>query len=365
MAISAYTGLPRSGKSYGVFENVIIPALKKGRLVYTNIPFNERELLDYAGSVPVPFDAKDIQDNPDFFQERIEPGGIVVIDECWRVWSAGTRATAIPEGHKSFFAEHGHMVNDLGQTTQIVLVTQDLAQIASFCRLLVETTYRATKLSAVGASNKYRIDIYTGAVTGQNPPKSAMINQLFGTYKPEVYQCYKSATMSETGNVGNEKTVDTRGNVFKGMVFKVIPFVVLGGGLVVWLGWQSVSTFFNSGGDPDSVQVEQVKQVTSTISVPQKPEHIDHLKGRDLTIVSNNGRSPAEYDYVIEAKKGDSWYRLTKPELLKLGYTINPINQCLAVLKMAQSTYAVTCRSQKGKAVVDFNFAGSSEDSGA
>ena len=38
MSIVGYSGLPGSGKSYGVVENVVIPALEAGRHIITNIP---------------------------------------------------------------------------------------------------------------------------------------------------------------------------------------------------------------------------------------------------------------------------------------------------------------------------------------
>ena len=38
MSITAYTGLPGSGKTYGVVQHVIVPALQAGRRVVTNIP---------------------------------------------------------------------------------------------------------------------------------------------------------------------------------------------------------------------------------------------------------------------------------------------------------------------------------------
>lgn len=37
MAISAYVGVPGSGKSYEVVSNVIIPAFMKGRRIVTNL----------------------------------------------------------------------------------------------------------------------------------------------------------------------------------------------------------------------------------------------------------------------------------------------------------------------------------------
>lgn len=362
MAISAYVGLPGSGKSYGVFENVIIPALREGRVVYTNIPFNDQELMDHCGFLPVPFEVRDLQQNDNWFQEVFESGAIFVCDEAWRVWQGGTRANQIPDGHKSFFAEHRHMVGSNGRSTEIILCTQDLNQIASFVRNLIETTYRAVKLSAVGAQKRFRIDIFGGAVTGQNPPKNQIIRQLYGTYKPEVFECYKSHTMSETGTAGDESKADKRANVLKGALFKLFPLIAIACLVVVYFGYTTMAEFFGvedapltGASDPASAQADRVTFSTSA-PMPKKPDEVDHLKGRELTIVANNGRKPAEYAYVIEAKKGDSWYRLTKTELLKLGYTIRPVNQCFAILEINRASYAVSCRTQDSKSVVDFNF---------
>ncbi|QIB67454.1 hypothetical protein G3T16_20745 [Kineobactrum salinum] len=60
-----------------------------------------------------------------------------MIDEAWRLWPAGTRANAMLEQHKSFLAEHRHMVSEDGRSTEVVIVTQDLSQLASYPRSLV------------------------------------------------------------------------------------------------------------------------------------------------------------------------------------------------------------------------------------
>lgn len=370
MSISAYSGLSGSGKSYGVFENVIIPALEEGRAVYTNIPFNHEELMDYCGFLPVPFESRDIQDNPNWFQEVFEPGSIFVCDEAWRIWQGGTKANQIPDGHKSFFAEHRHMVGDNGKSTEIILCTQDLAQIATYVRNLIETTYRSVKLAAIGAEKRFRIDVFPGPVTGPNPPKNQRIREIYGTYKPEIYALYKSHTMSQTGEAGDETKADKRANIFKSYIFKMFPILAIACLAVVWFGYTTVAEFFGADDAPlvpnsSEVQTNADTSHRSTAAV-NRPEQIDHLRGRDLTIVSNNGRSPAEYAYVIEAKKGDSWYRLTKSELLKLGYTLKPINQCFAVIEMGKASYAVTCRTREDKSIVDFNFqAGGRDQDGA
>ncbi|ENT7525242.1 TPA: zonular occludens toxin domain-containing protein, partial [Escherichia coli] len=51
MAISAYVGVPGSGKTYEVVCNVIIPAVSSGRRVVTNIyGLNADKIYDYCVS---------------------------------------------------------------------------------------------------------------------------------------------------------------------------------------------------------------------------------------------------------------------------------------------------------------------------
>lgn len=178
MAITAYTGLPGSGKSYNVVENVIIPSLKQGRRVYTNIPlFNDKLQKDFGGTVHL-FDIEDVQANPNWFDEL--PNGIVlIIDEVWKLWKSGETSQDAKESHLKFLREHRHLVNEENVATQVVLATQDLADVAAYVRRLVATTYRHVKLDDLGLDNKFRIDIYSGAATGQNPSKEKPpINQV-------------------------------------------------------------------------------------------------------------------------------------------------------------------------------------------
>lgn len=219
MSIVAYVGLPGSGKSYSVVEHVILPALKNGRPVYTNIPLHLDKLAVDIGEPDVrEFDVQEMCTRPDYASE-IEAGSVIVIDECWRVWASGTMAAQIPEAHKAFLAEHRHRVGQSGYSNEIVLVTQDLGQVARFVRDLVEETFRTTKLTAVGLSNKYKVDVYGGAVTGQRPPQAQLIRTLRGSYKPEIFQYYQSHTQSQDGNAGLEEKVDGRANILKSPVF--------------------------------------------------------------------------------------------------------------------------------------------------
>lgn len=217
MSIYAYVGMPGSGKSYDVVANQIMPALKAGRRVVTNIPLHMdvvRQVVPDAIVDELPIEK--IQGDPPVLWEYALPGCVLIIDECWRLWPAGLKADKVPEPFKKLLAEHRHMVDAENNAMQIVLVTQDLSQIAMFARQLVEQTFAHTKLSHVGASGSYRVDVYQGPRTGANLPREQRIREILGRYDKSVFKLYQSHTMSESGKAGaNEKSMDPRGNIWR------------------------------------------------------------------------------------------------------------------------------------------------------
>lgn len=240
MAIDAYVGLPGHGKSYGVTEHVIIPSLKQGRKIVTNIPLEEEKLMadfgEHGGEiVQLALDWHEMKD----LGEVATPGAVLVLDEVWRRWPSGETTVQAKFEDQQLLAEHRHRVDEEGRSMRIVLVTQDLAQISNWVRLLVESTYRISKKS----KKFYVVTIYMGAVTGVRPPKSAVLRQVGGRFKKEIFEYYSSATQSETGLVGDESTADGRANILKsiGLWASVGGAVILG-----ILGIIGVSAFFSS-----------------------------------------------------------------------------------------------------------------------
>lgn len=236
MAIDAYTGLPGHGKSYGVVEHVIIPSLKQDRLVVTNIPLEvDALLMAFGGRIEqLPANWFERADLADF----APPGSVLVLDELWRRWPNGMKTNEASTEDKALLAEHRHRVDDKGRSMRVVLVTQDLAQLASWARLLVESTYRMRKLS----QKRFMVDIYRGAVTGPRPPKSALLRQTSGSFKPEVFSLYKSATQSQTGEVGDETKADGRASLLRswGLWGLILIMVVCGA-----FGVYGVGRFFS------------------------------------------------------------------------------------------------------------------------
>lgn len=215
--IHAYTGLPGSGKSYNVVEHVVLPMLREGRTVVTNLPLHEDVVAQSIPNADLRSVSLDrIKDNPGLMDEVFPPGCVCVLDELWRLWPAGEKVNKIPEEFKSFLAEHRHRVDAKGRSTQIVFVTQDLAQVAAFARQLVEQTLIHTKLGHLGMSGKFKVQIAHGCVTGTVVPESRQLVTRLGSYKAEVWRFYKSHTMSQSKEAGaDEAPADQRGNVWK------------------------------------------------------------------------------------------------------------------------------------------------------
>ncbi|EPR7252372.1 zonular occludens toxin domain-containing protein [Escherichia coli] len=101
MAISAYIGIPGSGKSYEAVCNVIIPAFTSGRRVVTNIYGLQKDKIterypDATGEIIV-VDNDDVL-KADFFPFKggegsfCQFGDLIVIDEAWRIF--GFRSSA-------------------------------------------------------------------------------------------------------------------------------------------------------------------------------------------------------------------------------------------------------------------------------
>lgn len=364
MSISAYVGLPGHGKSYGVVENVIIPALKQGRRVFTNIPFYEDLFIKDFGLAPVPFTTKEVQDNPDWFTQVFIAGSVLVFDEIWRLWPAGLKANNFLEKHKEFLAEHRHFVGDDGFSTEIYLVTQDLSQVANFPRSLVETTYRMVKRISVGFDKRFRVDIYEGAVTGAKPPASKRVRELHGgKFTEKIYKYYKSHTKSQTGLAGNETRIDQRNNALGRLSIKLgillfivaIPFLIY-----------AFSSVTEKYGAPE-VKPETAPQQNPSPDPIHQPAPVRvnpaYLSKAKSVLFSHTLTQSGDLMAFIKVTFTDSQAFLSLVDLDRLGYKADYINHCLIRLTGADFDEYVMCKKpEKQKGFFDSAVTGIKQD---
>lgn len=265
MTIQYFCGRPGSGKSYGVIENVLIPALKINRPIFTNIPLN---LPDIARDFPSGYSNITVFDNDDItgaacpgeFLMSIPGGALIIIDECWRWWASGVKVNEIPDQDKEFFAEHRHKVGEGGLTQEIVLVSQSPSQIAKYLRDLIDQTVLTVKNNGAGSEKTFTVKIFSACIPSIDRPGEAQTSGL-GTYKPTIYKYYKSHTKTETGLPGVEIRADKRLNVWNHWYIKyVAPMVFIG---AVW----GVYTFYHLYQDKFSSKPPPVVEVP-VISAP-------------------------------------------------------------------------------------------------
>lgn len=241
MAISGYIGIPGSGKSYECVANVLLPAVLSGRRVVTNIEGVKPDIIyDYCvdklsadrqalGELLVvhdddmkkrdffPYKGKDGLAAPDTF---CKAGDLIIADEIHRLWD---KDSAICSEHRSFFAEHRHFTDDLtGVSCDFVFMNQSLATVARFIKDRTSKTFRMTKLTALGLSKRYRVDVFEGVKL----VKASRIQSYQCSYKKEIYPLYKSYD----GINGNEKTVDKRESILQPkfvIIYLLLPVIIL------------------------------------------------------------------------------------------------------------------------------------------
>jgi len=253
MPIKAYTGLPRAGKSYEVVSNVILPALRQGRRVISNIAgLNFEEMHNYLvgesvepdsiGSIVI-FDHSDIENS--FFwrtdldekigtETFIQPGDLVVIDEIWRYWDEGAK---LHPRCLNFFRMHGHMSHPVtGLTCEVALISQDIGDFNRTIKRVIQETYLMVKNTKLGSDKSYVVHVFAKATTA----KGKLIRTLPPRfYNPDFFAFYKSHSQQVEGNADAvESNPDDRGNILKGALFKVgLPLAVvfiLASGFFLW-----------------------------------------------------------------------------------------------------------------------------------
>lgn len=227
MPINAFGGGPGSGKTYGVMEHVILPAVSKGRFIITNIEGLSEEAIYayvaekfYKGKIfcigHIRHCDRDAPDAETFFpgaeqldspcivpsldSQHVCGGDLVVIDEATRYWNSDSK---VKKQHAYFFREHRHFANELGHTCDMVVIDPDLSMLARALKGKIELASVTHKPKEIGL-NRYVVNLYRGVRTSGKPTST------LGPYKfqSEIYSLYKSYAHV----AAKEQAIDKRQN---------------------------------------------------------------------------------------------------------------------------------------------------------
>ena len=194
-------------------------------------------------------------------------------------------------------AEHRHFTNpDTGECCDLVVINQSIAQLPRFIKDRIETTYRMSKLSALGMSNRYRVDVFTGAKT----TKSNKTLQLQRKYNKEIFPLYQSYD----GINGKENTVDGRGNIFKSFQFKAMVVLMV---LLISAGFYGFNSFFNMGKtDKDKTSVKADSSTEMAEKLPFEKHLVQPVVNYTQPRISEKWRITGEL-----SKNGESFVILS------------------------------------------------------
>lgn len=244
MPINVYTGLMRSGKSYEVVSEVILPAVRSGRRVVTNVDgISEEKIYDYlVENFPNEDEDKfgtivhvtntqvfDSEFFPYYDDHKgahtdtlVQPGDLVCIDEAWRFW--GATDCKLHKNHKSFFLEHGHFTHEKTKVAcDLVLMIQDMSNLHRFVKSVVAFNFRTHKKVALGMSNTYSLTMWEG----HKQSRTALCGNWVRKYRKDIFPLYSSFSGGAQGVMVN---ADKRMNIFMHKKLWIYLLLLIGGG---------------------------------------------------------------------------------------------------------------------------------------
>lgn len=252
-----HEGLPGSGKSYEACVMHIIPALKAGRDVLTNINgINHQKFSDITG-IPLPVIKKMLvcisNSNCEDEEQRLElvkadllaltkKDSLVVIDEIQDIHPT-KRQPLSPEWSK-YIASHRH------EGLDIVLMGQDKRDVHPIWRRRIQRLITFNKLQAIGADNSYRWVCFEAT----SPEKFKEVSKGIRRYDSQYFGLYLSHTQ---GTENKSLYKDDRANILKNknLRFALVAFLALG-----YWGISKTWAFFHPEPiEPAQVQSEPVK----------------------------------------------------------------------------------------------------------
>lgn len=310
MPINTYTGLMGSGKSYECVSSVIVPAIKAGRRVVTNVDGIDSDAIRaYChDKLSAPMErlgevvhcSNDDVHKASFLPHGLDvdtfckPGDIICIDEAWRFW--GTDCKLLPE-HKVFFREHRHFVHpDTKVCCDLVLMVQDITDLHRILRVVVEVSFRTTKIKTLGWQKTYRVEMWEG----YKLTTKARVSVENKRYDANIFPLYSSYV----GGSGKELQVDKRQNVLRNpklWLFALLAVAAFSWGIYTLWGFFNGSRFKTTGnvsGKPVAEQQANTGGAPIAISTsPSRPQisstwrlvGVIHAQGKSLVVIEGPG----------------------------------------------------------------------------
>lgn len=183
MALLIQTGVAGTGKTLFGIQKYIIPELKTGGVVYTNID----GLVAKRISILFDIDIFQIEKNlrilkdPEYFYKELEKNSMCVIDEAQNVfnnreWQSEKNSECI-----KYLMEHRHYGHKL------VFITPHIDSLDAGIRRVAEFTYKHKSFSALGNAKTVKCAIFDQCNLQKGP-----LQTFQWRHDTRIYDCYRS-----------------------------------------------------------------------------------------------------------------------------------------------------------------------------
>lgn len=195
--IYAVCGSPGSYKSVHVLEKYIIPALKKGRQVYTNIEnISAIHIATYFDLSPIDVDSnlhilgrvyledgtwKEDIDQVRKFYEHVPNNALIVIDEAQNYYSSRDFKEQYSKDVINYLTRHRHFGHD------VIYITQAIESVDITFRRNTQITYLLKRAEHVGLKKLAIIYVYDRFDLERKP-----LARLTYSPNPSCFACYSS-----------------------------------------------------------------------------------------------------------------------------------------------------------------------------
>jgi len=371
--INYLVGPSGGGKSYEATVFHVLPALKKGRKIITNLPLNIEAFEQLDPSYPDLLDVRreavlmDVEikrynvfkgeDSIRTEQRLIKPfatmkdygdpwrhpeqgfGPLYIIDECHEVLPR----KGIDEDVNLWFSMHRHEFAD------VLLMTQNTGKVNADINGNIQVVYRVRKGVAFGTSKQYVRKVQDGL-------KGDVVNTAVREYKKQYFGLYNSHTKSEAGQelTGNDIVP----------LWKRWPFIGAAAFLLLFVGLMIFSPVkFNIIGSANaknqSAKIENISPLPGVVSpaVPAVSSGVSVASAVAVAPVHHHPFDRLEFHVIayLEAgshsmysfrltQNGQPAFTASQNQLIKAGYVVIPVNECAARITYgADVNFFATC----------------------